>query len=224
MLVAVAATVAMLEANWLIAHTVDTRISIMRLDMMRLPLGILSGIGFIGAGAILRRGEMVRGLTTAATLWLVTVIGLCFGGGQVLLGIAATIVALVTLWLLKYVEAAAISGRRGTISLTFSTDRAPDRAFAGRHNDPFLQWPLPGSLSRLVGQACERPGGPARGQPCSVSGYRLIALRLPSRRWRDHPGQVVRHLPCAGDARMVRQNDCAGVVCNGASIRFGNPV
>ena len=49
---------------------------------MRLPLGILSGVGFIGAGAILRRGDTVRGVTTAATIWLVTVVGRCFGGGQ----------------------------------------------------------------------------------------------------------------------------------------------
>jgi putative Mg2+ transporter-C (MgtC) family protein len=119
-LVSVAATVAMIEANWLLVHTVDTKISIVRLDMMRLPLGILSGIGFLGAGAILRRGELVRGLTTAATLWLVTVIGLCFGGGQTLLGVAATIVALVTLWLMKYVEAATVPGRRGKISVTLS--------------------------------------------------------------------------------------------------------
>ena len=90
--------------------------------MMRLPLGILSGIGFIGAGAILRRGELVRGLTTAATLWLVTVIGLCFGGGQTLLGITATIVALVTLWLMKYVEAVTVPGRRGRISIMFSSE------------------------------------------------------------------------------------------------------
>jgi putative Mg2+ transporter-C (MgtC) family protein len=60
-LVSLAATVAMIEANWLLVHTVDTKISIVRLDMRRLPLGILSGIGFIGAGAILRRGELVRG-------------------------------------------------------------------------------------------------------------------------------------------------------------------
>ena len=73
-LVSVAATTAMIEANWLVVRTTDTQISILRLDMMRLPLGILSGIGFIGAGAILRRGEMVRGLTTAVTLWLVTVL------------------------------------------------------------------------------------------------------------------------------------------------------
>jgi putative Mg2+ transporter-C (MgtC) family protein len=121
-LVSVAATAAMIQANWLVVHTTDTHISIMRLDMMRLPLGILSGIGFIGAGAIVRQGELVRGLTTAATLWLVTVIGLCFGGGQILLGIIVTIIALVTLWLLKYVEAVTVPGRRGKISITLSTD------------------------------------------------------------------------------------------------------
>jgi hypothetical protein len=54
---------------------------------MRLPLGILSG-GFIGAGAIVRYGSLVRGLTTVATLWFVTVLGLCFGGGQLALGLA----------------------------------------------------------------------------------------------------------------------------------------
>ena len=121
-LVSIAATAAMIQANWLLVNTTDTHISIVRLDMMRLPLGILSGIGFIGAGAILRRGELVRGLTTAATLWLVTVIGLCFGGGQTLLGITATIIALATLWLMKYVEAATTPGRRGKISITLSPE------------------------------------------------------------------------------------------------------
>jgi putative Mg2+ transporter-C (MgtC) family protein len=88
--------------------------------MMRLPLGILSGVGFIGAGAILRRGELVRGVTTAATIWVATVIGLCFGGGQIGLGIAGTGIALATLWLLKYIETTIVIGRRGTIAVTFS--------------------------------------------------------------------------------------------------------
>ena len=54
MLVAVAAATAMIQANWLMVHMPDTQVSIVRLDMMRLPLGILTGIGFIGGGAILR--------------------------------------------------------------------------------------------------------------------------------------------------------------------------
>lgn len=119
-LISVAAAIAMIEANWLVVHTQDTRVSILSLDMMRLPLGVLSGVGFIGAGAILRRGELVRGVTTAATIWVATVIGLCFGGGQIGLGTAGTIIALATLWLLKYIETTSIIGRRGTIAVTFA--------------------------------------------------------------------------------------------------------
>ena len=60
--------------------------SFVTLDLMRLPLGILTGMGFIGAGAILKKGDIVLGVTTATTLWFVTVLGLCFGGGQWILG------------------------------------------------------------------------------------------------------------------------------------------
>jgi putative Mg2+ transporter-C (MgtC) family protein len=42
------------------------------MDALRFPLGILSGVGFIGAGAIVRRDRLVTGVTTAATLWLIT--------------------------------------------------------------------------------------------------------------------------------------------------------
>jgi uncharacterized membrane protein YhiD involved in acid resistance len=63
-------------------------------DLMRLPLGILTGVGFIGGGVILRRDDIIVGVTTAATLWCVTVIGLCLGGGQIRLGIVATVIAL----------------------------------------------------------------------------------------------------------------------------------
>jgi putative Mg2+ transporter-C (MgtC) family protein len=73
-------------------------------DLMRLPLGILTGVGFIGGGAILRRDNLVVGVTTAATIWLGTVIGLCLGGGQLTLGFMATLLGLFALWVLKWVE------------------------------------------------------------------------------------------------------------------------
>ncbi len=63
-------------------------------------------MGFIGAGAILRKDNLVLGVTTAATLWFTTMMGLCFGGGQWGLGTAALILGLVTLWGLKIVEKA----------------------------------------------------------------------------------------------------------------------
>jgi putative Mg2+ transporter-C (MgtC) family protein len=73
MLVCLAATLAMLQANLLMDTTGKTSGSFVSLDLMRIPLGILSGIGFIGAGAILRKDGLVHGLPTAATLWFITV-------------------------------------------------------------------------------------------------------------------------------------------------------
>jgi putative Mg2+ transporter-C (MgtC) family protein len=89
LLVGLAACVAMIQANLLAISTGKSSDSFVVMDIMRLPLGILSGIGFIGAGAIVKRGHLMVGLTTAATIWFVTVMGLCFGGGQIGLGLAA---------------------------------------------------------------------------------------------------------------------------------------
>ncbi len=89
LLVCLASAVAMIQANLLLATAGKTADSFVTFDVMRLPLGILTGMGFIGGGAILRRDGFVLGVTTAATLWFVTVVGLCFGGGQIKLGLAA---------------------------------------------------------------------------------------------------------------------------------------
>lgn len=104
MLVCMAAAVAMLQMNYLLTLSGRSSDSFVMNDLMRLPLGILTGVGFIGGGAILRRGSLVVGVTTAATLWYVTVIGLCFGGGQVLLGWLATGIGLGVLWGLRRLE------------------------------------------------------------------------------------------------------------------------
>jgi putative Mg2+ transporter-C (MgtC) family protein len=104
LLVCLAASLAMIEANLLMNSTGKTSSSFVVMDLMRFPLGILSGMGFIGAGAILRKGDIVLGITTAATLWYVTVMGLCIGGGQVGLGMSAMVIGAATLWGLKYVE------------------------------------------------------------------------------------------------------------------------
>ena len=101
MLVCLAASVAMILANMMLTVSGKTDSSFVRIDVMRLPLGILTGVGFIGGGAILQRDKLVAGVTTAATLWLVTVIGLCFGAGDIWLGVAATAISFFVLWLLK---------------------------------------------------------------------------------------------------------------------------
>lgn len=104
-LVCLAASVAMIQANLLLPVSGKTAASFGVMDLMRLPLGILTGVGFIGAGTILRRGNLVTGVTTAATLWVLTVIGLCFGGGQLALGIVATVLSAITITGLQWLDA-----------------------------------------------------------------------------------------------------------------------
>ena len=76
---------------------------VVRLDPSRIAAQIVSGIGFLGAGAILRQGLSIRGLTTAATLWVVAAIGMAAGAGFYSVAIITTVVALVALWPLRYV-------------------------------------------------------------------------------------------------------------------------
>lgn len=74
------------------------------LDPVRLAAGVITGIGFLGAGAIIRDREGIKGLTTAASLWVVAGIGLAVGCGFYLGGMFTTVLALVALLLLKYFE------------------------------------------------------------------------------------------------------------------------
>lgn len=122
LLVCLAASVAMIQANLLLPLAGRPDGSFVMLDLMRLPLGILSGMGFLGAAAIVRRGDLVQGVTTAATLWIVTVIGLCLGGGQLVLGIAATVLALLALWGLKRVEVFVHREHRATLTVTIDSE------------------------------------------------------------------------------------------------------
>src|SRR5215813_6256159 len=122
LLVCLAASVAMIQANVLLATTGAAADSFVKVDVMRLPLGILSGMGFIGGGVILRRDTLVIGVTTAATLWFVTVAGLCFGGGQIVLGIAAVAVAYLALSALGFVEYRIERERQTDLTLVVAPD------------------------------------------------------------------------------------------------------
>lgn len=68
------------------------------LDPSRVVAYVVTGVGFLGAGAILKNGGSIRGLTTAASLWVVAAIGVSVGAGEYALGIFATAVVLVSLW------------------------------------------------------------------------------------------------------------------------------
>ena len=117
MLVALAACLAMIQVNLLLPTAGRPANSFVMNDLMRLPLGILSGMGFIGAGAIVRRDNFVGGITTAATIWFVTVIGLCFGGGQIALGAIGSAIGIGILTVLKIVEDRMKQDHVGKLSL-----------------------------------------------------------------------------------------------------------
>ncbi len=80
-------------------------------DPTRIAAQIISGIGFLGAGAVLHSHGFVLGLTTAATIWVVAGVGMALGSGMYLVAVFATAMSLVTLYFLSFIEDK-IQGRR----------------------------------------------------------------------------------------------------------------
>lgn len=103
-LVGLAACLTMIQANLLLSTLGKTPQSFASMDVLRFPLGVLTGVGFIGGGAILKRGDLVTGVTTAATLWIMTAIGLCIGGGQLVVGLAGAVIAFIVLSPFKWLD------------------------------------------------------------------------------------------------------------------------
>jgi len=77
--------------------------AVVRADPTRIAAQIVTGIGLLGAGAIIRQGLSIRGLTTAATLWVVAAIGMAVGAGYYGGAVITTAVVLVSLWPLRIV-------------------------------------------------------------------------------------------------------------------------
>ena len=73
-------------------------------DPVRIAANIVSGVGFLGAGAILRGTGRIVGLTTASTIWLAAGLGMGIGGGYYLIVISATVIVLIVLWLFPFLE------------------------------------------------------------------------------------------------------------------------
>jgi putative Mg2+ transporter-C (MgtC) family protein len=78
--------------------------SYVRVDPGRIAAGAITGIGFLGAGVIVRAGVSVHGLTTAACLWVVSAIGLALGSGLYLAAGLTFVITILTLWLLEKLE------------------------------------------------------------------------------------------------------------------------
>ncbi|HLK25464.1 MAG TPA: MgtC/SapB family protein [Caulobacteraceae bacterium] len=167
-LVCLAAAVAMIQVNILLPVAGKPYNGFAVMDLMRLPLGILTGMGFIGGGAILRRGNLVLGITTAATLWMVTVIGLCFGGGQIYLGAAATALTFVVLWAMKRLDEVLPRRRRATLTVVATAE--PDE--------------IERALRGLGAEAVVLVGRSWSGERSSVSSYEVCFASRASGRLR----------------------------------------
>ena len=76
----------------------------MNIDPARIAYGVMTGIGFLGAGTIIKSGIAVRGLTTAAAMWCVAAVGLAAGFGMYTLTFIATFLIVAALWILDYLE------------------------------------------------------------------------------------------------------------------------
>jgi putative Mg2+ transporter-C (MgtC) family protein len=92
-------------------------------DASRIAASVVSGIGFLAGGAILRTGFNIQGLTTAAGLWLVAAIGLCAGGGMYIESVAVTVIGIGVLTMLRRLEGKDKDVTRRRLHLTV-TDEA----------------------------------------------------------------------------------------------------
>lgn len=94
------------------------------LDPSRVVAYVVTGIGFLGAGAIIKNGANVRGLTTAASLWVVAAVGVVVGSGEYWLGVIATATIILSLWPMR--QLATMVGLRSNstyhLSVTLSED------------------------------------------------------------------------------------------------------
>jgi len=86
-------------------------------DAARVAAQVVTGIGFLGAGAILRYGRVVRGLTTAASIWAVAALGMAAGTGEYTLGIGATVIILIALAPLRMVVRKVFGGQGAHMEL-----------------------------------------------------------------------------------------------------------
>lgn len=121
LLLCVGVTLMMLVSEHIFVHyQVYESDSVLRIDPARIAAQVVTGVGFLGAGTIMRFRASVRGLTTAASLWIVSGIGLAVGSGFILPAIFTTIIAITTLIFLPKVEGEMEKDKYMTIKMLIS--------------------------------------------------------------------------------------------------------
>jgi len=252
LLVCLAACFAGVLANLLLTTAGKGPTDFAQIDVLRLPLGILSGIGFIGAGAIIKKDDIALGVTTAATMWFMSVVGLCFGTGFIGLGAAASLLGLTILWALKWFEEKMPTSLRATLVVEGVSQQFDEQALhtiAERSYGLLACPPSPRSLSSLLWGAVIKVTGPAQnccrgplkaetgvrfplGAPMISIGYvgPLAGSATPNkdRTRMENGGNPPRFMICSsGDARGLGAiNDQSRYVgkCSAASARTFNRI
>jgi putative Mg2+ transporter-C (MgtC) family protein len=136
-------------------------------DGSRIAASVVSGIGFLAGGTILRTGINVQGLTTAAGLWLVAAIGLCAGGGMYVESLAVTVIGVISLTLLRRFEDKDDRVRR-RLMLTLTDSAVTTEELVSKLVELDLQptvegWNLEASTRQLtLGVRLPRAGGEGR--------------------------------------------------------------
>ncbi|MDO8281420.1 MAG: MgtC/SapB family protein [Thermodesulfovibrionia bacterium] len=103
LIVCVAAVLIMIVSENYFFHLKDLDPNL-RIDPARIAAGALMGIGFLGSGVIIKDGFAIRGLTTAASIWIVSAIGLAIGAGLYVEGLMTTAITILALVVLRAVE------------------------------------------------------------------------------------------------------------------------
>ena len=182
MLVGVGACLIMIVSAFGFSDVLGTKN--VELDPSRIAAQVVSGIGFLGAGTILLRGEAVKGLTTAASLWAVAAVGLAIGGGLYVAGIATTILLLTILAGLKplqeryhtrmQIQPLRVLAEPGSVTLDILKEVAGERAsrvrqfVVQRAVDPDRDEVLI-AFARLPRQAVDDIAQKLRGRPGVIS-------------------------------------------------------
>jgi putative Mg2+ transporter-C (MgtC) family protein len=125
-LVCLASTALMLitvyEWQWIESHTPDS----IRMDPTRMAQGIMTGIGFLGAGVIFKEGITVRGLTTAASIWITAALGILIGIGFYFPATVTTALVLFVLSIFRWVESRMRTQNYARLDIAFSRGETLD--------------------------------------------------------------------------------------------------
>jgi putative Mg2+ transporter-C (MgtC) family protein len=97
----------------------DMPLTVLRIDPTRMAQGIMTGIGFLGAGVIIKEGLNIRGLTTAASIWMTASIGIVLGMGLYVAGAMGTVIAIGVLSAFRWLERATPSLNYARLSVRF---------------------------------------------------------------------------------------------------------